>query len=146
MADDQEPDANEYVREALGASRSVFQKRFAIYIPDKDRHGNPLPDKLDGESIPPDYWIRQSMRLLGAIGGGATALPAALAIWQGKEENTVIVYSHMDSETFDQNKFILRAFLHEFGREADQGEVLAEYGSAAFFIDEYDPKPDSQDS
>jgi len=40
----------------------------------------------------------------------------------------------MDDETFDDNKFIIRAFLHAFGRDTNQGEVLAEFGSAAFFI------------
>ena len=80
------------------------------------------------------------MKLLDGIGGGVTALPAALAMWGGKEENTVIVYCHMDDETFDDNKFIIRAFLHAFGRDTNQGEVLAEFGSAAFFINEYDPK------
>lgn len=122
-------DPNNYIALCLGAARVIVQKRFALYIPDKDRHGN---------AIDADVWIRRAMQFFDRINGGATALPAALGIWRGNTEHTVVVYSHMEAETFDHNKYIIRAFLHAFGRTAEQGEVMCEFGSAAFFITDYD--------
>jgi hypothetical protein len=129
MTDGLESDRNDYIRDAFGAYKSVVQERFAVYIPDRDRNQ---------AEINADVWIRRAMILLDRVAGGATALPAAFGIWNGKEERTVIVYSHMKSEILDQHKYELRAFLHSFGREANQGEVLFEFGRAAFFINEYD--------
>jgi len=93
--------------ERFGASRIAVQERFAIYIPDRDKNGNVLDVTI---------WIRRAMQLLDGIGGGATAMPAALGILRGQEENTVIVYSFIDQDRFFGQVFRVRAFLHEFGR------------------------------
>jgi hypothetical protein len=117
--------------ERFGAYRIAVQERFAIYIPDRDKNGNVLDVTI---------WIRRAMQLLDGIDGGATAMPAALGIWRGQEENTVIVYSFIDQDRFFGQIFRVRAFLHEFGRTMSQGEVLFELGPAAFWIDQYDPE------
>ena len=119
----------ELIRDTFGASRAAHQRRFAIYIPDRDKYKN---------EFDPTDWIRRAMQLLDGINGGVTALPAALAMWHGQEEHTVIVYSFIDQDNFYNNRFLIRAFLHEFGRMTNQGEVLFELGSAAYWIDEYD--------
>lgn len=44
----------------------VHGQRFAIYIPNKDRNGAPVPQSA---------WINKALQLLSRAGGGATAMP-----------------------------------------------------------------------
>jgi hypothetical protein len=132
--DRRETNQYELVGTVLGVSRLVVHRRFTLYIPDKNRHG---------QYIDSDTWISRAMQLLTEINGGATALPAARGMWKDDrgnilDERTVIVYSFIKPERFFERLPVIRAFLHRFGRETDQGEVLIEYGSSAMWIDEYD--------
>jgi hypothetical protein len=94
------------------------------------------------------------MNLLAEINGGATRLPVAQGIWkpdQGDEtvrEVTSVVYSFVgDRSRLDANLPRLARFLHSFGKQTNQGEVMVEFSgevpgrgflSRAYFIDRYD--------
>lgn len=51
---------------------------------------------------------------------------------------TIIIYSYIDPEKFMKNLQPLREFLHRFGRETDQGEVVFEFDLKFYKISKYD--------
>ncbi len=59
------------IAEAFGAA-AAREQRFAVYIPNKDREGNPVEQAK---------WIDQALALLSSICGGATAMPPIRGAW-----------------------------------------------------------------
>jgi hypothetical protein len=55
-------------------------------------------------------------------------------------EKTTIIYTYIYPDRFEKNLKLLREFLHRFGRETNQGEVVFEFAGEFFRIREYDPK------
>jgi hypothetical protein len=53
-------------------------------------------------------------------------------------EQTRIVYTFVDPDKLAANLPRLRTFLHRFGRDADQGEVVFEFDGWFWSIDKYD--------
>jgi hypothetical protein len=140
------------LQSALGATTGASATRFSLYLPDSDRHGQPVPQL--------EQWIDVAMTLFADINGGATRLPVAQGIWKpdGRgeivREATNVVYSFVRDRTrFDANLERIAVFIHSFGKHANQGEVMAEFAgevpgrgfvSRAYFIDKYPkagPKP-----
>ena len=131
------------LKQALGATEAASAQRFSLYLPDSDRNGAPVP-RIDD-------WIGAAMRLFADINGGATRLPTAQGIWnpgsgEPVREATSVVYSFIrDTTHFEANLPRLSAFIHTFGKHADQGEVMVEFSgeapggfvSRAYFIDRY---------
>jgi len=131
----------------LGALQYPATQILALYIPEKDRRGKPIKRKRT--------WVRQGMKVLSIIGGGATAYPPGDGTWLAPEkreeindldelrdsdlvwEKTTYVYTYVDVDSFLRNAHHLRRFLHEFGRETDQGEVVFEFDEHLFRIREY---------
>ena len=122
--------------EAVGASEEPAQQVLTLYIPDKDKDG-----KVHGKQ---SDWAQRGAELLARVGGGVTRLPPAEAGWMNPEtseiiwENTILVYTYVRAETFVPLLEEFRGFLHAFGRETNQGEVVFEFGDRYYRIREYD--------
>jgi hypothetical protein len=120
----------------LGASEEPAAQRLTLYIPNKDRGGVLIEDH--------ERWTTEAQELLTDIGGGATAFPPVDGTWRKPDgsdlwEQTRIVYTYIDPDKLAANMPRLRAFLHRFGRETNQGEVVFEFGGLFWSIAAYDP-------
>jgi len=111
----------------LGARDNFSVQRIAIYLPNKDRDGNPVKNI--------EAYIASGMRLLAEINLGVTRLPWANGIWINTEkgaqsipENTTVIYSFLRKPVeFFSRISDIKAFIHTFGKETNQGEVFVEY-------------------
>lgn len=124
--------------EILGTLEAPSIQQLTLYIPNKDRNGR-LVRNLK-------RWLEEAQGVLTKIGGGSTSLPPADGTWFNPEsdqtvwEKTRIVYTYVNPDDFENNADLLREFLHRFGRETNQGEVVFEFDGRFFKIREYDPK------
>lgn len=103
----------------LGSAEVVYTEKVTLFIAHKDRDGKELPD------VP--SWVREAERVLSHVGGGATSLEVRGA-WLGDRddplhEDTTLVYSYAPPAAILEGVPRLRAFLHRYGREGNQGEV-----------------------
>lgn len=134
------------LKEILGASVLPSSQQLALYIPNKDKEGNKIKQL--------HKWIKEAKKLLSIIGGGETTMPPADGTWLKKDigsikelkeedilwERTTIIYTYIYPDKFEKNLSSLREFLHRFGRETNQGEVVFEFDGEFFRIREYDSK------
>jgi hypothetical protein len=116
------------IEKMLGADQSVSVVRFTVYLPDRDKDGDPISDL--------DLWVETLMMLLCQINTGATALPPARGVWQGEGpivgEWTVLVYSYVRSLSRFQNEFYrIKAFIDTFGTRTMQEAVFVEWSGEA---------------
>jgi hypothetical protein len=132
--------------ELVGAEDESSIQQLTLYIPNKDKSGQEVPN-IHG-------WIKEARKLLTLIGGGATALPPADGTWLSPEnkietltdlkdedvvwEKTTIIYTYIKADRFLNNLRALRKFLHCFGRETNQGEVVFEFDGKFFRISDFD--------
>lgn len=132
--------------EIVGTEEESSIQQLTLYIPSKDKNGKEVPNILD--------WIKESRKLLTFIGGGATALPPADGTWLSPEikietvtdlkdedviwEKTTIIYTYIKADSFLKSLRALRNFLHRFGRETNQGEVVFEFDGKFFRISNFD--------
>ncbi len=119
----------------LGAADAFSTQRLCLYFPDKDRVGNEVHNY--------ENWVKETREILSRIGGGATALPSADGTWEMQDgqvlwERTRLIYCFIDPNRFEANVSTLRTFLHRFGRETNQGEVVVEFDDQFFRIKAYD--------
>ncbi len=137
------------ISEALGAEHGPSSQILALYIPNKDKEGEEIEHH--------EMWVKRGLKVLSIIGGGATAIPPADGTWldpdkrekildpaQLKDEDlvwekTTFMYTYIDADRFLENAEHLRRFLHDFGRETKQGEVVFEFDEEFFRIQKYDP-------
>ena len=143
------------IANALGAEQKTTVEQLSIYIPDRDREGNKISNI--------DDWIEEAKTVLTFIGGGSTTMPPTDGTWIDREEllssemisdlngllnelkkkkviqeKTTVVYTFIDPDRFIENINILREFLHKFGRETNQGEVVIDFDGEFFHIRQYD--------
>jgi hypothetical protein len=120
----------------LGAFEGTSTQRLTLYIPNMDRDGQVVVDQ--------EQWVGKARELLTAIGRGATALPPADGNWLNEETGTVIweqtriVYCFIVPDRFRARIKDLRTFLHRFGRETNQGEVVVEFDNRFYRIRQFD--------
>ena len=119
----------------FGAEEACSTQKLCLYIPNKDKDGG---DVLDYER-----WVKEAREILSRIGGGTTALPPADGTWEKENgeilwEQTRLVYCFVDPDRFEANIKNLRSFLHRFGRETSQGEVVVEFDGRFYRIIIYD--------
>ena len=119
----------------LGAEEEPSSQRLTLYLPDKDQTGRLLPDL--------HVWVAQARELLSRIGGGATGFPPADGTWIDPAgnllwEQTRIVYCFILPDRFRARIKELRAFLHRFGRDTNQGEVVVEFDDRFYRINVFD--------
>lgn len=131
--------------EIIGAIK-VSVQQLTLYIPHKDKKGKSIKDVRK--------WIRNAQSLLTLIGGGTTTMPPADGSWLKKDiknieevrdediiwEKTTMLYTYIYPERFEKSLKSLSGFLHRFGLETNQGEVVFEFDGEFFRIREYDPK------
>ncbi len=132
--------------EILGAIEAPSIQQLTLYIPDKDKDGREIKQLRS--------WIKEAQKVLTIIGRGSTTMPPADGTWLKKDidsmeelkdedilwEKTRIIYTYIDPDRFEKNLKSLREFLHRFGRETKQGEVVFEFAGEFFRIHEYDSK------
>ncbi len=132
----------------MGATGSPSFQILALYIPNKDKHGKVIRKHKD--------WVKRAMKVLSLIGGGSTAFPPGDGTWLEPKkrekirrpdelkdsdlvwEKTTYLYTYIDADQFLRNAPNLRRFLHDFGRETKQGEVVFEFDEEFFRIQSYD--------
>lgn len=123
------------VGQAIGADDGAAIQCLTLYIPSQDRNG---------VAFDQGPWVEEALKLLSAIGGGATALPPVDGAWLNPEtqelirEKVVLAYTYVDAEKFVVMLPALRAFLHRLGRETDQGETVFEFDDRLYKIRTYD--------
>lgn len=120
----------------LGAREEPSVQRLTLYIPNKDRVGELINQY--------EKWTNEAQELLTEIGGGATAFPPVEGTWRKPDgsnlwEQTKIIYTYIHPDKLKANLLRLRTFLHRFGRETNQGEVVFEFDGWFWKIDQYDP-------
>ena len=120
----------------IGATEQPSAQRLTLYIPNKDCVGGLINDH--------EKWTKEAQELLTEIGGGATAFPPVDGTWRKPDggdlwEQTRIIYTYIDPDKLAASMPRLRAFLHRFGRETNQGEVVFEFDGWFWSIDKYDP-------
>ena len=120
----------------LGATEEPSGQRLTLYIPNKDQNGTASQDHPG--------WCKEAQELLTAIGDGATAFPPVDGTWRKPDgtdlwEQTRIIYTYVDPDKLGANLARLREFLHRFGRETSQGEVVFEFDGRFWSIDRFDP-------
>jgi hypothetical protein len=69
----------------LGSSSEPSGVLFVLFIPSKDKDGNPLPRGQDQQ-----LWADAAGDLLAEFFGGATIMPPAKRKWLNEETNTII--------------------------------------------------------
>jgi hypothetical protein len=121
---------------ALGAHGAMAPQQLTLYIPDRDRAGVELGTQR--------RWVLEAAALLTEIGGGVTISPAVEGGWLDPATGTIVwerpvqVYAFVHSAAFISALPRLRAFLHRMGRQAGQGEVVAEFDGRLFRITDYE--------
>ena len=94
-----------------------------LFIPTKDKNGKLLSDH--------PIWLKNAVRLLNKLFGGATTMPPAKGTWRNDETNSIVeeaivlVHSYAKNEHVDNAGMMqeLANFLHGMGRETKQGEI-----------------------
>lgn len=132
----------------LGATKEALAQQLTLYIPNKDKNHKAIKDVL--------RWIKEARKILTIFGGGSTSMPPADGTWLSLDKNikdiselkdkdivwekTRIIYAYIEKNRFLKNVGLLREFLHRFGRETNQGEVVLEFDGKFYSITKYDSK------
>ncbi len=119
----------------LGTVEGFSTQKLCLYLPNKNKHGDVIHDY--------ERWVNEAREILSRIGGGATALPPADGTWEMENgeilwELTRLVYCFIDADRFEASIKVLRSYLHRFGRETNQGEVVVEFDGFFYRMKTYD--------
>lgn len=115
----------------LGSEDEPNGVLFVLFIPSKDKDGDPLPRGQDQQ-----LWADAAGDLLTSIFGGATIMPPAKGKWLNEETDTIIteevvlVHSYArGGDAANEEKLVeLAKFLHRMGKKTKQGEVAVVIG------------------
>jgi hypothetical protein len=135
MSNQESDDVDFDIAGFFGAEAIASTQPFTIYVPNKDSDGKEIGNQRQ--------WVLEALRLLGSIGGGATAMPPVEGVWANAEgefvwENPVLVYSYIKPDQFISHAYELKSFLHRMGRETGQGEIALEFDGRFYRIHEFD--------
>lgn len=104
-------------------------RRFTIYLPERDRHGKPVPNMTD--------WLEKAMRLFCRECGGATYIQAH-GMWDTGDriifERVNLIHTAVKFEKFWPKANLFREFALDFGRKTNQHSVLIEYDGNMVFL------------
>jgi hypothetical protein len=106
--------------EILKAEKSA-STALVMFIPSVDRFAEPIDQ---------EYWVTETLAVLGRLFGGATAFPQGRGIWRDDDRGgllvfdaPVIVQCYTGEKALEENAEELRYFLTRMGTEAQQGAV-----------------------
>jgi hypothetical protein len=106
--------------EPLGATKAA-STLLVLFIPSKDRTDQPIDQ---------GYWVREALRVLGKLFGGASAFPQGKGVWRDDAQHgkllfdePVVIQCYTSERSLESHALALRDFLHRMGREARQGAV-----------------------
>ncbi|HYU33756.1 MAG TPA: hypothetical protein VEW48_16510 [Thermoanaerobaculia bacterium] len=106
--------------EVLQAQKSASTV-LVLFVPSVDR---------DDQPIEQEYWVTESLTLLGRLFGGATAFPQGRGVWRDDARGgqlifdaPVIVQCYTTEPALEENAEDLRSFLVRLGKEGRQGAV-----------------------
>jgi hypothetical protein len=116
------PDPTINPKEVFHSQLSVGTSLLTVFIPSKDREGEPIDQ---------DHWVDEILSTLGMLFRGATAYPRGRGVWRDDEkggnlirEEPVIVFSYASENAVTVSSLdILYQALSRMGREANQGEI-----------------------
>lgn len=125
------------IERLLGAGPPSGTKQITIFIPSVDRVGEPIDQ---------EQWREKALAVLGRLFRGATAFPPGRGVWRDDErggelvfEEPIMVTSYVSPLDMDDGALReLRKFLHQMGRETNQGEVGVIVDGAYHGITEFD--------
>lgn len=103
------------------AARKSASTLLVLFVPSKDR------DELH---IDQDHWVREALKILGTLFGGATAFPQGQGVWRDDArggrlifDEPVVIQCYTSEKTLEEHADRLHAFLVRMGQEARQGAV-----------------------
>jgi hypothetical protein len=110
------PDWSEILQAQKSASTTLV-----LFVPSVDR----FDERIDQE-----YWVAETLSVLGGLFGGATAFPQGRGVWRDDERGgqlvfdaPVIVQCYTSELALEEKAGELRDFLMRLGRESRQGAV-----------------------
>ena len=109
---------------SFGLSECVHRSRLTLYIANKDRGGNDVPDIRD--------WVHRAQRLFARLFGGCTAICNAQGLWYSEEqgifieETTAIITSYVSRDDVITHLDTLRSFLVDILIGTDQEAVAVD--------------------
>lgn len=123
-------------QEVFRSSLPVGTSLLVVFVPSKDRDGNPIDQ---------DLWVDEVLTALGRLFRGATAYPRGRGVWRDDErggvllkEEPVIVFSYVAQEGLTSAALgELYRTLSSMGREANQGEIGVVIDGQYYGITEY---------
>jgi hypothetical protein len=108
------------VAERLGASKAA-STLLVLFFPSMDRSDEPIDQ---------DFWVQETLGVLGSLFGGATAFPQGLGVWRDDAQDgrllfdqPVVIQCYTSDSALEREVDSLRKFLHRMGREAKQGAI-----------------------
>ena len=104
----------------LGAAKAESNV-LVLFVPSVDR---------EGSAIDQDHWVREALRLLGQVFGGATAFPQGRGVWRDDAcggqlvfDAPVVIQCYTNEAALEAGVEDLRQFLMRMGAETRQGAV-----------------------
>jgi hypothetical protein len=108
------------IAERLGASKAA-SCLLVLFIPSKDRTDEPIDQ---------EFWVQESLNVLGTFFGGATAFPQGKGVWRDDAQGgrllfdqPVVIQCYTSEVALAREASALREFLYRMGRDAKQGAV-----------------------
>jgi len=122
--------------EVFRTSLPVGASLVVVFVPSKDR---------DGQPIDQEYWVNEAPPTLGRLFRGATAYPRGKGVWRDDRrggtlltEEPVLVFSYVaDPDLTTPALADLYRTLSRMGREAKQGEIGVVIDGKYFGITDY---------
>jgi len=104
----------------LGARKSD-STLLVLFIPSRDRTDQPIDQ---------EYWVRETLGVLGELFGGATAFPRGQGVWRDDAQSglllfdePVVIQCYASEVSLESRLDELKAYLLRMGREARQGAI-----------------------
>lgn len=119
------------IAKEFGSNDSRTQ-RFAVYVPNKDKNGEPVQQ---------EEWVNRALTVLSEICGGATAMPPVRGAWLNPEtrqlviEEPVLVYSFIEPGAFARRLKEVVHLVKTIGKETNQGQMAIEFDGVLYLID-----------
>lgn len=95
-----------------------------IYIPDKDKVGEPINQAV---------WVNKFTQLLAHLFGGVTVSPKQMGVWENTQngltikERTVTISSFVEPTDMLKHADLIKVYIHKFRSEEKQEYVMVRF-------------------